>query len=69
MGDDELNFTDDEARCWADDPRNQPRKEHALLHVLVLSFLLLSALVMLGLLGAQHNSPPDTQGQIGSVPG
>lgn len=25
MGDDELNFTEEEARCWADDPRNQAR--------------------------------------------
>ena len=24
MGDDELNFTDEEARVWASDPDNQP---------------------------------------------
>jgi hypothetical protein len=24
LGDDELNFTEDEARCWASDPNNQP---------------------------------------------
>jgi len=24
VGDDELNFTEEEARCWASDPDNQP---------------------------------------------
>ncbi len=24
VGDDELNFTDDESQCWASDPNNQP---------------------------------------------
>ncbi|MFB3826708.1 MAG: hypothetical protein ACE15B_08055 [Bryobacteraceae bacterium] len=30
MGDEELNFTEEEARCWADDPRNQAQEGSAL---------------------------------------
>ena len=28
MGDEELNFTEDEARCWENDPRNQPSRRN-----------------------------------------
>jgi hypothetical protein len=40
MGDEELKFTEEEARCWADDPRNQARAEETLLRPLAVCVLL-----------------------------
>ena len=48
MGDEELNFTEDEAQCWADDPRNQAPKSGpvaALIAVCVLLVMVLLALI------------------------
>jgi hypothetical protein len=47
MGDDELNFTEEEARDWADDPRNlpqdwsKPEQAFALSAILVIAVLVL----------------------------
>ncbi len=45
MGDEELNFTEKEARCWADDPRNQAPKSGALASIVVVCVLLVIILV------------------------
>jgi len=46
MGDEELNFTEEEARIWADDPRNQAPKSGGLLaSVIVACVLLLIVLI------------------------
>jgi hypothetical protein len=46
MGDEELNFTKEEAQCWADDPRNQAPKSGPLAGIIVACVLLLIALVV-----------------------
>ena len=45
MGDEELNFTEEEARTWADDPRNQAPKSGLLASVIVACVLLLIVLI------------------------
>jgi hypothetical protein len=45
MGDDELNFTDQEADCWADDPRNQAPTAATRLGILIACILILVAIV------------------------
>lgn len=53
MGDDELNFTEEEARCWADDPRNQAQEGRTLSRALAIWFLLvIAALVFLSLVAS-----------------
>ncbi len=47
MGDEELNFTEEEARCWADDPRNQAPKVDSPWHPLVIFFLMMVATAVL----------------------
>lgn len=47
MGDEELNFTEEEARCWADDARNQPEKGGKLLRPLTVCFLLVIAVLLI----------------------
>ncbi len=47
MGNEELNFTEDEACCWADDPRNQPARHKPLpLTILILALLIGAALIV-----------------------
>ncbi len=45
MGDEELNFTEEEARLWADDPRNQAPKTGVLATIIVGCVLLVIVLV------------------------
>jgi len=45
MGDGELNFTEDEARCWADDPRNQACDNRGTVGIVVICVLLLVAFI------------------------
>lgn len=48
VGNDELNFTEEEARCWADDPRNQAQPGHAIARYFAIwLFVLLIALVLM----------------------
>ncbi len=47
MGDEELNFTEEEARCWADDPRNQAQEGGALGSRLAVCLLLTVASLIL----------------------
>ena len=47
MGDEELNFTEEEARSWADDPRNQAPKSGPLGSIILVSVLLLIFLIAL----------------------
>ncbi len=59
MGDDELNFTEEEARCWADDPRNQAQPGHAIArHLAIWLFVLMIALILMCLANsaAQNHS-------------
>lgn len=44
MGDEELNFTEEEARCWADDPRNQAHDNRAAVGIIGVGVLLLITL-------------------------
>jgi hypothetical protein len=45
MGDEELNFTEDEARCWADDPRNQPYADSGWLLLVIVCIAFVVALI------------------------
>jgi hypothetical protein len=45
MGDDQLNFTEEEAQSWADDPRNQAPKTGLCATLIVGCILLLILLV------------------------
>ena len=54
MGDDELNFTEEDARGWADDPRNQPVRSGVLASIIVACVLLL--IVLVAVFAAQSSS-------------
>jgi type VI protein secretion system component VasF len=60
MGDEELNFSEEEAKCWADDPRNQAQQGLTLSHPLAFCLLtVIATVVFIWLaiaLGAQHQS-------------
>jgi hypothetical protein len=60
MGDDELNFTEEEARSWSGDPRNQPAESERLTKVPVAYILLVVAIIifvlLLGFSAVQHQS-------------
>ncbi len=60
MGDEELNFTEEEARSWAGDPRNQPTESERLARVPVACILLVVAIIifvfLLGFSAVQHQS-------------
>jgi hypothetical protein len=60
MGDEELNFTEEEARCWEGDPRNQPAESERLASVPVACILLIVAIIifvlLLGFSAVQHQS-------------
>lgn len=47
MGDDELNFTEEEARCWADDPHNQAQDWGAPERALAVSLVLVVFVLIL----------------------
>lgn len=46
MGDDELNFTEEEAQDWADDPRNQAQDWDAPARLFALSALSVMAVLI-----------------------
>jgi hypothetical protein len=50
MGDEELNFTEEEARSWAGDPRNQPTESERLARVPLACILLVAAIIIFVLL-------------------
>jgi hypothetical protein len=50
MGDEELNFTEEEAQSWADDPRNQPQNIGLRVGILIACVVLLIVLVIIGLI-------------------
>jgi hypothetical protein len=62
MGDEELNFTEDEARCWADDPRNQPSRENLVWSAVLILVLFGIALIAVAWLassgGPESHGPP-----------
>jgi hypothetical protein len=64
MGDEELNFTEEEAQCWADDPRNQAQPGQALSRPFAVCLLLVIAVLIFFWLatspGEQHR-PPGTR--------
>jgi len=61
MGDEELNFTEEEARCWADDPRNQARKFDAAVGIAAICVLFLVALIAV-VLAASSGRPKSDGG-------
>ena len=61
MGDEELNFTEEEAQCWADDPRNQAPKSGALAGVIVACVLLL--IVLVAVIAAQSSGGSTSDGR------
>jgi hypothetical protein len=65
MGDEELNFTEEEARGWADDPRNQAHEGRAVVGVLTFCVLLLVALIALVL----AKSPDASKSEGGATHG
>jgi hypothetical protein len=61
MGDEELNFTEDEARCWENDPRNQPNRRNLVwsaILVLVLFGIALIAIAWLASSGGPESRNP-----------
>lgn len=68
MGDEELNFTEEEAREWAGDPRNQAQDGKVLVRRLLLCFLLVSAVLLIVWLtssaGFQHQAAMRTQSGV-----
>jgi hypothetical protein len=59
MGDEELNFTEEEAQCWADDPRNQPRNNGSAVGIVVVCVLLLVAFIAFVLATGSGRSKSD----------
>jgi hypothetical protein len=59
MGDEELNFTEEEAQCWAQDPCNQERSCEVMVGVMIFCFLFLLTLVTVALI---NNSGAETSG-------
>ncbi len=58
MGDEELNFTEEEARAWADDPRNQGQEAEPFMHAFVICCLLVITILLcvwLSSIAASHN--------------
>ena len=60
MGDEELNFTEEESRHWADDPRNQAQDGRIFARRLLLCFLLVGVVLLIIWLanssGTQHDA-------------
>jgi hypothetical protein len=59
MGDKELNFTEEEARCWADDPRNQARTNRGVVGIVAVYVLLLVAFIAFVLATGSGRSKSD----------
>ncbi len=80
MGDEELNFTESEARCWAGDPRNQATRvslfRSALLVIVVFGIALLMVAWLANSSGSEPHRPtlgfepaaPTATGHGASVP-
>ena len=73
MADEELNFTEEEARCWADDPRNQARHNRGTLGIVAVCILLLVAFIAFVLATGSGRSKSDggvahgKQAHVGTV--
>jgi hypothetical protein len=63
MGDEELNFTEEEAQCWATDSRNQAQKGAGLTGIVIGCILFLVAVVAMMVGGTSAGSTSDG-GQI-----
>lgn len=70
MGDDELNFTEEESRDWESDPRNQAQQPAMIARPLAVFFLLVAAALIIVWLASRANvesrppalnAQPDTQ--------
>ncbi len=64
MGDEELNFTEEEARPWVDDPQNQPSKSSYLGAVIAGCIWLLLLIVAL----IAKTGPVETPSDAGQLP-
>jgi hypothetical protein len=63
MGDEELNFTEEEARCWADDPRNQAHRSGAVASAMIILFVI--ALVsVIAAMSSGRSASNDGQTQV-----
>jgi hypothetical protein len=59
MGDEELNFTEEEAREWAADPRNQAPRGSGLIGIVIACILVIVGFIASLLVGSTSNhSPP-----------
>ncbi len=69
MGDDELNFTEEEAQCWANDPRNQACRMGAVARRALTWFLLLVGIIaVVWLAGSGRSMPLDGNRQFAGLP-
>ncbi len=64
MGDEELNFTEEEARCWADDPRNQGQEAEPFMHAFVICCLLVITILLCVWLSSIAASHDETAWQL-----
>lgn len=46
MGDEELNFTEEEAQAWAGDPRNQGQEAEPFMHAFAICCLLVITILL-----------------------
>lgn len=65
MGDEELNFTEEEARFWAGDSRNQAHKSGALVSVIIVCVLILVTLIVAASSG--RSTSDGSQTHIGAL--
>lgn len=60
MGDEELNFTEEESRIWADDPDNQAQDGRIFVRRLIWCFLLVTAVLIVIWLTSASGVQPNT---------
>jgi len=65
MGDEELNFTEEEARPWANDPRNQAHRGGAAVGIVIVCILILVTLIVAASSG--HSKSDGSQINIGTL--
>ncbi|HUB34188.1 MAG TPA: hypothetical protein VMA31_14200 [Bryobacteraceae bacterium] len=69
MGDDELNFTEEEAASWKDDPRNQAHGLSAVTSSALACVLLLAAMIALVLVAGFASSGREDVNHVGEPHG
>lgn len=70
MGDEELNFTDEEARCWADDPHNQAQEDRTFVRAVLVSLILVISIVIVAFLASLRESKSGVEpSRVGYVVG